>query len=39
VGCIEENAYEQGFIDAEQLELITQPLVKSEYGSYLMNLL
>jgi len=39
VGCIEEVAYEQGFIDATQLEQLAQPLVKSGYGKYLMKLL
>ena len=39
VGCIEEIAYEQGFIDAEQLKQIAQPLVKSGYGTYLKKLL
>ena len=39
VGCIEEIAYEQGFIDAEQLEQIAQPLMKSGYGTYLKKLL
>jgi len=39
VGCIEEIAYEQGFIDAAQLEQIAQPLVKSGYGKYLLKLL
>lgn len=39
VGCIEEIAFEQGFIDAEQLEQIAQPLVKSGYGKYLLKLL
>ena len=37
VGCIEEIAYEQGFIDAKQLKRIAAPLVKSGYGSYLIN--
>jgi len=36
VGCVEEIAYEQGFIDAAQLEQIAQPLVKSGYGEYLL---
>ena len=36
VGCIEEIAYEQGFIDAAQLKQIAQPLVKSGYGEYLL---
>lgn len=39
IGCIEEVAYNLGFIDADQLENIAQPLVKSGYGSYLLNLL
>ena len=39
VGCIEEVAYEQGFIDTAQLRKIAQPLVKSGYGQYLLKLL
>ncbi|MDR2972036.1 MAG: glucose-1-phosphate thymidylyltransferase RfbA [Bacteroidales bacterium] len=39
VGCIEEVAYRKGFINAEQLEKIAQPLLKSGYGQYLMNLI
>ena len=39
VGCIEEIAFRKGFISAEQLEEIAQPLVKSGYGDYLMSLL
>ena len=39
VGCIEEVAYKMGFIDAEQLKTIAEPLVKSGYGQYLLNLL
>ncbi len=39
IGCIEEIAYNMGFIDEEQLEKIAQPLVKSGYGQYLLNLL
>lgn len=38
IGCIEEVAYRMGFIDREQLEKIAQPLLKSGYGSYLVNL-
>ena len=38
VGSIEEAAYRQGFIDAEQLRKIAGPLRKSGYGDYLMNL-
>lgn len=39
VGCIEEVAYTQGFINAEQLEKIGEKFLKSGYGIYLMNLL
>jgi len=39
IGCIEEVAYRNGFISANQLKQIAVPLVKSGYGSYLMNLL
>ncbi|GAB3635399.1 glucose-1-phosphate thymidylyltransferase RfbA [Hymenobacter arcticus] len=38
VGSIEEAAYRQGFIDADQLRKIAGPLRKSGYGDYLMNL-
>jgi glucose-1-phosphate thymidylyltransferase len=39
VGCMEEVAYRKGFINAAQLEEIAQPLLKSGYGQYLMNLI
>ena len=39
IGCIEEIAYRNGFITKEQLKEIAQPLVKSGYGSYLLNLI
>ncbi len=39
VGCIEEIAYRNGFISANQLKEIAQPLVKSGYGTYLLQLL
>lgn len=39
VGCIEEIAYRNGFISAEQLKKIATPLKKSGYGTYLLNLL
>jgi len=38
IGCIEEIAYRNGFITKEQLKEIAQPLVKSGYGTYLLNL-
>ncbi len=39
VGCIEEIAYRNGFISAEQLTEIAQPLLKSGYGEYLLNII
>ncbi len=39
IGCIEEVAYRNGFISSEQLKQIAEPLVKSGYGTYLMNLI
>lgn len=39
VGCIEEIAYRQAFIDKAQLEKVAQPLVKSGYGQYLLDIL
>ena len=38
IGCIEEEAYRQGFIDKKQLQKLAEPLMKSGYGKYLMNL-
>jgi len=39
IGCIEEIAYRMKFINDAQLEEISQPLMKSGYGVYLMKLL
>jgi glucose-1-phosphate thymidylyltransferase len=39
IGCIEEIAYIKGFISAQQLKEVAQPLLKSGYGQYLMNLI
>jgi len=38
IGCIEEVAYRMKFINRDQLHAIAQPLMKSGYGQYLMNL-
>jgi glucose-1-phosphate thymidylyltransferase len=39
IACIEEIAYRKGFITAEQVEKIAQPLLKSGYGQYLINII
>lgn len=39
IACIEEIAWRKGFIDSVQLEKIAQPLLKSGYGQYLINLI
>ena len=39
VGCIEEIAWRQEFIDDEQLKNLAEPLLKSGYGIYLLQLL
>ena len=38
IGCIEETAFKQGFINKEQLLKLAQPLLKSGYGKYLEQL-
>ncbi|MGQ9617136.1 MAG: glucose-1-phosphate thymidylyltransferase RfbA [Spirochaetota bacterium] len=39
ISCIEEIAYRMGYINAEQLRKIAEPLKKSGYGEYLLNIL
>lgn len=39
IGCIEETAYQSGFITSEELKALAEPLLKSGYGDYLMNLI
>ena len=39
IGCLEEVAWRQGWIDDDQLEKLAAPLVKSGYGEYLRRLL
>lgn len=39
IGCIEEVAYRQGFIDKDQLAALAEPLKKSGYGDYLQGLI
>ena len=39
IGSIEEAAYKMGFINAEQLKALAQPLLKSGYGTHLLDIL
>ena len=39
IACPEEIAFRQGYITAEQLEALAQPVIKSGYGQYLLALL
>ena len=38
ISCIEEIAYKRGFIDRDQLVKLAQPLMKTAYGQYLMDI-
>ena len=38
IGCIEETAYQMGFIDRAQLLQLAEPLMKSGYGEYLKQI-
>lgn len=37
ISCIEEIAYKRGFIDRDQLIALAKPLLKTDYGRYLMD--
>ena len=39
VACLEEIAYNNGWISKEKVEKLAKPLLKSQYGEYLMNLI
>ncbi len=39
ISCIEEIAYRMGFISAEQLKELAEPLIKSGYGNYLLDIM
>jgi glucose-1-phosphate thymidylyltransferase len=39
IACPEEIAYRLGYISAEQLQALAEPLIKSGYGQYLVGVL
>lgn len=39
IACVEEVAYHMGFIEADQLRKLAEPIAKSEYGQYLIRVL
>lgn len=39
ISCIEEIAYRKGWITADQVRTLAQPLAKNDYGKYLLNVL
>ena len=38
IACLEEIAFNNGWIDTEKLKAVAQPMVKNDYGKYLMSL-
>lgn len=39
VGCLEDIAYSKGWIDADHLRELAQPMIKNQYGQYLLSLI
>lgn len=39
VACPEEIAFRKGFIDAEQVKRLAEPLIKNDYGKYLLKMI
>ena len=39
IACLEEVAYRNGWIDAERLRQVAAPMLKNQYGQYLLNLI
>ncbi len=39
IACIEEIAYQKGYIDAEQVKILAEPMMQSDYGHYLIEML
>ena len=39
MACLEEIGYRSGWVSAEQIEALAQPMLKNGYGQYLMKML
>ncbi len=39
IACIEEIAYQKGYIDADQVKKLAEPMMQSDYGRYLIEML
>lgn len=39
IGCVEEVAYRMKYIDAQQIEKLAQPMLKNNYGQYLLQII
>ena len=39
IACLEEIAYQNGWIDAERLRVLAEPMAKNQYGQYLLSLI
>lgn len=39
IACLEEIAFRQGWIDAEKMRQLAQPMIKNQYGQYLIHLI
>lgn len=39
IACLEEIAFKQGWIDSDKLKEVAQPMLKNEYGKYLISLI
>lgn len=39
IACLEEIAYQNGWIDAERLRVLAQPMAKNQYGQYLLQII
>lgn len=39
IACLEEIAYRKGWINKEQVKQLAQPMIKNQYGQYLLNII